>query len=194
MRQQTAVVLAISQDLLLDSNAALCNSLCGSLVELHEIHYSNTALGKLFFFPLKSQFFSPLILWLNQRNSMVFFYEAGKSVGQVEKRKRRGKKKKINKYQQKWREKRRRRRRKNALVNEDITDFTCNNLGEEPLQVSTSKGKAVNLLITALNGNESAHGYSTKPSRHAHTWKYWKTGAGTSGNAALFRTVFACQP
>lgn len=105
VRQQTAVVPAISQDLLLDSNAALCNSLCGSLVELHEIHYSNIALGKLFLFPLKSQFFlSPLILWLNQRNSMIFFYEAGKSVGQVEKRKRREKKKKkINKYQQKWR-------------------------------------------------------------------------------------------
>lgn len=193
MRQQTAVVPAISQDLLLDSNAALCNSLCGSLVELHEIHYSNIALGKLFLFPLKSQFFlSPLILWLNQRNSMIFFYEAGKSVGQVEKRKRRGKKKE-NKQIPTEMEKRRRRRKK-ALVNEDITDFTCNNLGEEPLQVSTSKGKAVNLLITALNGNESAHGYSTKPSRHAHTWKYWKTGAGTSGNAALFRTVFACQP
>lgn len=93
-RQQTAVVPAIPRDLLLDSNAALCNSLCGSPVELHGICYSNMALGKLFFFPLNSQFFlSPLLLWLNKRNPMIFFYTAGKWAGQVEKRNRRRRKK-----------------------------------------------------------------------------------------------------
>lgn len=98
VRQQTAVVPAISWDLLLDSNVALWNSLYGSLVELHGICYSNMALGKHFFFPLNSQFFlSPLILWLNKRNPMISFYKAGKWAVQVEKRKRRGKKRKIEK-------------------------------------------------------------------------------------------------